>query len=99
MVNFFIFLVIDVMIRIILGIYILLLGIGGRGCGGFGIRIIIVIGCRKRDIYRRVYGVDVGRGGIFRRNRRCCRFCRFVYLYRCSLRRSRRKRRYGKNVI
>ena len=29
----------------------------------------------------------------------CCRSCRFAHLYRCSPRRSRRKRRYGKNAI
>ena len=49
--------------------------------------------------HRRAYGADAGRGGTPRRNRRCCRSCRFAHLYRCSPRRSRRKRRYGKNAI
>lgn len=85
--------------RIILGIHTLLLGTGGRGCGGPGIRTITATGCRERDTHRRAYGADAGRGGTPRRNRRCCRSCRFAHLYRCSPRRSRRKRRYGKNAI
>lgn len=85
--------------RIILGIHTLLLGTGGRGCCGPGIRTITATGCRERDTHRRAYGADAGRGGTPRRNRRCCRPCRFAHLYRCSPRRSRRKRRYGKNAI
>lgn len=99
MVNPFILLATDAMTRIILGIHTLLLGTGGRGCGGPGIRTITATGCRKRDTHRRAYGADAGRGGTPRRNRRCCRPCRFAHLYRCSPRRSRRKRRYGKNAI
>ncbi len=40
MVNPFILLATDAMTRIILGIHTLLLGTGGRGCGGPGIRTI-----------------------------------------------------------
>ena len=99
MVNPFILQATDAMTQIILGIHTLLLGTGGRGCGGPGIRTITATGCRERDTHRRAYGADAGRGGTPRRNRRCCRPCRFAYLYRCSPRRSRRKRRYGKNAI
>ena len=99
MVNPFILQATDAMTQIILGIHTLLLGTGGRGCGGPGIRTITATGCRKRDTHRRAYGADAGRGGTPRRNRRCCRPCRFAHLYRCSPRRSRRKRRYGKNAI
>ena len=96
MVNPFILQATDAMTRIILGIHTLLLGTGGRGCCGPGIRTITATGCRERDTHRRAYGADAGRGGTTRRNRRCCRPCRFAHLYRCSPRRSRRKRRYGK---
>ena len=48
MVNPFILLATDAMTRIILGIHTLLLGTGGRGCGGPGIRTITATGCRKR---------------------------------------------------
>lgn len=99
MVNPFILQATDAMTRIILGIHTLLLGTGGRGCCGPGIRTITATGCRERDTHRRAYGADAGRGGTPRRNRRCCRPCRFAHLYRCSPRRSRRKRRYGKNAI
>lgn len=63
MVNPFILLATDAMTRIILGIHTLLLGTGGRGCGGPGIRTITATGCRKRDTHRRAYGADAGRGG------------------------------------
>ena len=53
MVNPFILLATDAMTRIILGIHTLLLGTGGRGCGGPGIRTITATGCRKRDTHRR----------------------------------------------
>ncbi len=39
------------MTRIILGIHTLLLGTGGRGCGGPGIRTITATGCRERDTH------------------------------------------------
>ena len=45
MVNPFILLATDAMTRIILGIHTLLLGTGGRGCGGPGIRTITATGC------------------------------------------------------
>lgn len=44
MVNPFILLATDAMTRIILGIHTLLLGTGGRGCGGPGIRTITATG-------------------------------------------------------
>ena len=62
MVNPFILLATDAMTRIILGIHTLLLGTGGRGCGGPGIRTITATGCRERDTHRRAYGADAGRG-------------------------------------
>ena len=37
----------DAMTRIILGIHTLLLGTGGRGCGGPGIRTITATGCPR----------------------------------------------------
>ena len=98
MVNPFILQATDAMTRIILGIHTLLLGTGGRGCGGPGIRTITATGCRERDTHRRAYGADAGRGGTPRRNRRCCRPCRFAHLYRCSPRRSDRKRRYRQKM-
>ncbi len=49
MVNPFILQVTDAMTRIILGMHTLLLGTGGRGCGGPGIRTITATGCRERD--------------------------------------------------
>lgn len=78
MVNPFILQATDAMTQIILGIHTLLLGTGGRGCGGPGIRTITATGCRERDTHRRAYGADDGSGGTPRRNRRCCRPCRFA---------------------
>lgn len=49
MVNPFILQATDAMTRIILGIHTLLLGTGGRGCCGPGIRTITATGCRERD--------------------------------------------------
>lgn len=63
MVNPFILQATDAMTRIILGIHTLLLGTGGRGCCGPGIRTITATGCRERDTHRRAYGADAGRGG------------------------------------
>ena len=68
MVNPFILQATDAMTQIILGIHTLLLGTGGRGCGGPGIRTITATGCRERDTHRRAYGADAGRGGTPRRN-------------------------------
>ena len=51
MVNPFILQATDAMTQIILGIHTLLLGTGGRGCGGPGIRTITATGCRERDNY------------------------------------------------
>lgn len=48
MVNPFILQATDAMTQIILGIHTLLLGTGGRGCGGPGIRTITATGCRER---------------------------------------------------
>ena len=62
MVNPFILQATDAMTRIILGIHTLLLGTGGRGCCGPGIRTITATGCRERDTHRRAYGADAGRG-------------------------------------
>jgi len=70
MVNPFILQATDAMTRIILGIHTLLLGTGGRGCCGPGIRTITATGCRERDTHRRAYGADAGRGGTTRRKRR-----------------------------
>ena len=56
MVNPFILQATDAMTQIILGIHTLLLGTGGRGCGGPGIRTITATGCRERDTHRRAYG-------------------------------------------
>ncbi len=64
MVNPFILQATDAMTQIILGIHTLLLGTGGRGCGGPGIRTITATGCRERDTHRRAYGADAGRGGL-----------------------------------
>lgn len=47
MVNPFILQATDAMTRIILGIHTLLLGTGGRGCCGPGIRTITATGCRE----------------------------------------------------
>ena len=58
MVNPFILQATDAMTRIILGIHTLLLGTGGRGCCGPGIRTITATGCRERDTHRRAYGAD-----------------------------------------
>ena len=52
MVNPFILQATDAMTQIILGIHTLLLGTGGRGCGGPGIRTITATGCRERDTHR-----------------------------------------------
>lgn len=60
MVNPFILQATDAMTQIILGIHTLLLGTGGRGCGGPGIRTITATGCRERDTHRRAYGADAG---------------------------------------
>ncbi len=65
MVNPFILQATDAMTRIILGIHTLLLGTGGRGCCGPGIRTITATGCRERDTHRRAYGADAGRGGTY----------------------------------
>lgn len=51
MVNPFILQATDAMTQIILGIHTLLLGTGGRGCGGPGIRTITATGCRERDTH------------------------------------------------
>ena len=66
MVNPFILQATDAMTQIILGIHTLLLGTGGRGCGGPGIRTITATGCRERDTHRRAYGADAGRRGTTR---------------------------------
>ena len=62
MVNPFILQATDAMTRIILGIHTLLLGTGGRGCCGPGIRTITATGCRERDTHRRAYGADACTG-------------------------------------
>ena len=77
----------------------LLLGTGGCGGCGSGIRTIAATGRRQGDPHCRTYGAHAGCGGTSCRNRRGSRPCRLTHLNGGGLDRSRRKRRYSPQAI